>query len=287
MSSSLKQSVNSGLRNLFGVEVVRTRTPVSFDEGWAEERDYWLEVIRDFYKNEYGLDLHESQTDQSLVPPLDTALKIQRANKADADGFFASGYRAAMIYQTELCDYGSPANRMQNILEMGVGLGRLIIHYFPFKAKLYGCDVTPEAAAWTRSKLGHRVEVETTGVEPPLPYPDGLFDFVYANSVFTHVPCSLMDRWAAELQRIIRPGGFLIFSVLDANHYLRDLTYREFHRDFQAVGCRDWAREQGVLMLTYLSRESLFNTWGKHFRVLELRTHYRELSHLICQRAVS
>ncbi len=284
MSRVLKQTVRKGLRNVFGVDVVRTTATVSFDEGWAEERDYWLNVIGDFYQTEYGLKLHASQTDPSLVPPLDTVVKIQRANKADADAFFASGYRTALAYQTELRDYDYPANRMQNMLEMGVGLGRLIIHYFPFEANLYGCDVTPEAVAWTRSKLGHRVQIETTGIEPPLPYPDGIFDFVYANSVFTHVPCSLMDQWAAELRRIIRPGGFLIFSVLDANHYLRDITYREFHNGFQAAGCREWNHDKGVLMLTYLDRESLFTTWGKHFRVLELRAHYRDQSHLICQR---
>jgi SAM-dependent methyltransferase len=286
MSRVLKQTVRSGLRNVLGVDLVRTSADVSFDEGWAEERDYWLGALRNFYKNEYGLNLHESQADQSLVPPLDTVLKIQGGNKADADGFFASGYRTALAYQSELRDYNSPVNRMQTILEMGVGMGRLILQYFPFEANLYGCDVTPEAVAWTRSKLGHRVRVEATGTEPPLPYPDGLFDFVYANSVFTHVPCSLMDRWAAELHRIIKPGGFLIFSVLDANHYLRDITYREFDLAYNAVGCRDWAREKGVLMLTYLSRDFLFTTWGRYFCVLELRAHYRDQSHLICRREV-
>ncbi len=131
MSRVLKQTVRKGLRNVFGVDVVRTTATVSFDEGWAEERDYWLNVIGDFYQTEYGLKLHASQTDPSLVPPLDTVVKIQRANKADADAFFASGYRTALAYQTELRDYDYPANRMQNMLEMGVGLGRLIIHYFP------------------------------------------------------------------------------------------------------------------------------------------------------------
>lgn len=284
MSHVLKRTVSKGLRNLFGVDIVRSKSTGSFDEGWAAERVYWLDVLRDFYQTEYGLNLHVSQTDPSLVPPLDTVVKIQRANKADADAFFASGYRTALAYQKELCNYGSPANQMRNILEMGVGLGRLIIHYFPFQANLYGCDVTPEAVAWTRSKLGHRVQTETTGMEPPLPYPDGLFDFVYANSVFTHVPCSLMDRWAAELRRIIRPGGFLIFSVLDPNHYLRDVTYREFDHRFQSAGCRDWHHDQGVLMLTYLSLDALLTTWGKYFNVLEFRAHYREQSHLICQR---
>ena len=284
MSQFLKQTVHRGLRDLFGVDIVRARPTGSLDEGWVEERAYWLNVLRDFYQTQYGLHLHESQTDQSLVPPLSTVVKIQRANKADRDAFFATGYRTAWAYQTELGDYGARVDRMQNILEMGVGLGRLIIHYFPFQANLFGCDVTPEAAQWTRSKLGHRVQVETTDVAPPLPYSDGLFDFVYANSVFTHIPCQLMDGWAAELRRIIRPGGFLTFSVLDPNHYLRDHTYRDFHKRFQAAGCHDWDHEEGVMMLTYLSREFLLATWGKYFRVLELRPHYRDQAHVICRR---
>jgi SAM-dependent methyltransferase len=284
MSTILKQTIRTGVRNLFGIDIVRVRTTTSFDEGWVEERQYWLDVMRGFYKSRYGLGLHAAQTDPSLVPPLETVIKIQRANKADPDAFFASGYRTALAYQSELCDYESPANRMQNILEMGVGLGRLMIHYFPFQANLYGCDVTPETIEWTRKKLGNRVNIELTGLEPPLPYASGFFDFVYANSVFTHVPCQLIDAWADELRRIIRPGGFLIFSTLDANHYLRDLTYREFHRNYQSAGCSEWDADQGVLMGTYLSKDWLFNTWGKYFRVHELRSQFRDQSHLICQR---
>jgi SAM-dependent methyltransferase len=284
MSRVLKKTVHKGLRELFGLDIVRTTPTAAFDDGWAEERTYWRKILEDFYQRRYGLSLHPQQSDDSLLPPLDTVLKIQQGNKADPDGFFASGYRAVWTYHTELCDYGANVDKMQNILEMGVGLGRLILHYFPFAANLHGCDVTPEAIDWTRSKLGERVQLQATAVEPPLPYADGQFDFVYANSVFTHVPCSLMEAWAAELKRIIKPGGFLIFSVLDANHYLRDRTYREFHSRFEVPGCRDWEQDKGVLMLTYLSREQLFRTWGEHFKVLELRAHYREQSHLICKR---
>jgi SAM-dependent methyltransferase len=284
MSRVLKQTVHKGLRDLFGVDLVRTVPASIFDDGWADERSYWKKVLADYYQEHYGLSLHEQQSDDSLVPPLDTVAKIQQLNKADPNGFFASGYRTVWTYQTELLGYGGQVNRMQNILELGVGLGRLILHYFPFETNLYGCDVTAEAISWTHSKLGHRVQLQTTNIEPPLPYSDNLFDFVYANSVFTHVPCSLMDRWATELRRIIRPGGFLIFSVLDPNHYLRELTYRDFHGRFQTAGCRDWEQDKGVLMLTYLSRDELFSTWGKHFNVLELRGHYRDQSHLICRR---
>ena len=280
MSRAAKKIVRKGLRKVVGVDVVRTAR----DEEWAEERKYWLDVLREFYKTTYDLNLHASQTDSSLIPPLETVLTVQRSNKADPDAFFASAYREILAYQTELLDYGCRADKIQNILEMGMGMGRLIIHYFPFSANLYGCDVTPEAVAWTRSKLGHRVRIEQTAPEPPLPYAGGMFDFVYANSVFTHVPCSLVDRWAAELCRIVKPGGMVIFSVLDANHYLRNITYRDFHRDYQNPGCRDWDERRGVRMRNYLDRKFLFDTWGRYFRVLELRTHYRDQSHLICKR---
>src|SRR5690606_21905900 len=129
MPPVLRKIARKGLRNLFGVDV----HPV-LDEGWAEEREYWGGVLREFYRSNYGLEFHPLQSDESLVAPLETVVKLQRANKADHDAFFTSGYRATLNYQTELLDYGCPANRMQSILEMGVGLGRLIVHYFPFQA---------------------------------------------------------------------------------------------------------------------------------------------------------
>jgi Methyltransferase domain len=147
-------------------------------ESNRDERNYWHGVVRDFYQIQYRLNLDPAQTDSSLVPPLETVVTIQDAGKADPDIFFASGYRTTLAYQTELLDYDYSPAKMKNILEMGVGLGRLIIHYFPFSAQLYGCDVTSGVAAWTKAKLGHRLQVKSTGLEPPLPYPDDHFDFV-------------------------------------------------------------------------------------------------------------
>lgn len=40
-----------------------------------------------------------------------------------------------------------------------------------------------------------------------------------------------------------------------------------------------WAEERD-----YLDRAFLLDTWGRHFRVFELRSHYRDRSHLICKR---
>lgn len=260
------------------------KTEAVFDEGWAEERRYWFDVLQTFYNDAYELQPHEAQSDDSLVPPLDKVNEIQRSNKAHPDTFFASGCRTALAYQQELRDYGASIHQMENILEMGVGLGRLITHLYPFQAHLFGCDVTPHAVEWMRSKHGQRVDTAETGLEPPLLYDDSKFDFVYANSVFTHIPRELTEPWVAELQRIVRPGGFLITSVFDANHYFREVTYRDFHRDYVIAGCRDWNHERGVHMMTYHSRDFIHVTWGRYFKVLEIRPHYRDQSHVICQK---
>ena len=40
-----------------------------------------------------------------------------------------------------------------------------------------------------------------------------LFDLIYAVSVFTHLDLDLGRRWLADLHRILKPGGLLLFSV--------------------------------------------------------------------------
>ena len=50
-------------------------------------------------------------------------------------------------------------------------------------------------------------------MEPPLPYSDASFDLIYAFSVFTHLTEPLQHLWMAEMRRVLRPGGYLLFST--------------------------------------------------------------------------
>jgi predicted SAM-dependent methyltransferase len=64
---------------------------------------------------------------------------------------------------------------------------------------------------------------------PPTKYPAGKFDFIYALSVFTHLPELDQLAWMDEFHRILRPGGYLLLSLHGA-YYLSILNERERQR---------------------------------------------------------
>jgi len=57
------------------------------------------------------------------------------------------------------------------------------------------------------------VNAKETELEPPLPYSEGSFDFLYAFSVFTHMSVELASAWVREFERVVRPGGLVWFTI--------------------------------------------------------------------------
>jgi ubiquinone/menaquinone biosynthesis C-methylase UbiE len=56
-------------------------------------------------------------------------------------------------------------------------------------------------------------QFEVNGLAPPLAYEANHFDFIYALSVFTHLPESLQTAWMSELARVLKPGGYLLMTT--------------------------------------------------------------------------
>lgn len=129
------------------------------------------------------------------------------------------------------------------LLDFGCGCARLtrrLIADTP--ADVFGSDYNPRLVAWCRENLTGGT-FSQNDLEPPLPYPDAMFDLVIARSVFTHLTEELQVRWMAEMRRVIRPGGLLYFSM---------------HGPFLAAGLDRESRrrlESGELVVTYRSAE--------------------------------
>jgi SAM-dependent methyltransferase len=253
-------------------------------ELWRQERQYWRARLREWFQKQYGCGLDPIQDDDATVPSHGLVAQIQTQRKCHPDVYFATGCRNVLEFLRELQAHGFTPDRYERILEFGVGLGRLIRHFVPLKARLFGCDVTPDALDFTRKVLGTRVALTQNGLAPPLPYDNGQFDFVYANSVFTHIQMADTTPWINELGRILRPGGALIVTVFEPNRYLVHLSQREFDEMASDPGFLEWGTSDVNERFMYMTPAKLQEVWSREFEILELRHHYRDQSHLVMRR---
>lgn len=108
---------------------------------------------------------------------------------------------------------GAAPGRYERALEIGAGTG-----YFSLNLMLDGTimhatatDIAPGMLAALRAnadRLGLDVDAVAAGAED-LPFPDESFDLVIGHAVLHHIPD--LDRAAAELLRVLRPGGTAVF----------------------------------------------------------------------------
>jgi SAM-dependent methyltransferase len=90
---------------------------------------------------------------------------------------------------------------------------------------LHGVDYNPELVDWCRANLVFG-EFSVNGSMPPLAFANSKFDVVYAFSVFTHMAVDMQGAWMGELVRILKPGGYLLFST-HGDRYLHHLSANE------------------------------------------------------------
>jgi SAM-dependent methyltransferase len=100
----------------------------------------------------------------------------------------------------------------QRALDFGCGCGRIARHMLPVVAELHGVDHNRRLVRWCERNLKPG-SFRPNGMQPPLPFPAGRFDLVWAWSVFTHLPADLQRLWISELGRVVAPGGLIIFTT--------------------------------------------------------------------------
>jgi SAM-dependent methyltransferase len=145
-----------------------------------------------------------------LPPPL---LRVQVMGSSNPEAFLAQGRRAAQIIADVVGRSGRPMEELEAVLDFGCGSGRVMRRWVDLAGpQLFGSDYNPQLVSWCKANLPF-ASFEVNKLEPPLPFEDEQFDLVYALSVFTHLDESLQHDWIAELHRVLRPGGLLVFST--------------------------------------------------------------------------
>jgi SAM-dependent methyltransferase len=145
------------------------------------------------------------------IPP--GRLRVLVSGTADPEYFLDTGRRQAALFERMLERNGRSLREPTVMLDFGCGCGRIARWWGDRdQLELHGCDPDEQLIRWTRENLPF-LRSTLSAYDPPLPYADNTFDVVYALSVFTHQPEEHVTTWMAELRRILRPGGHLLFSV--------------------------------------------------------------------------
>lgn len=161
------------------------------------------------------------------LPPGELVFLV--AGAKDLRWFIRSGKLGQQALLDILAKNGRPLATMENILDFGCGVGRVIRHFHRFRGpRFHGVDYNPLLINWCRRRLSH-AEFSTNEAQQKLLCADNTFDLVYALSIFTHLPEDRQFFWVAELSRILKPGGFLFITV---------------HGEYHLKGFPDEAREK-------------------------------------------
>jgi SAM-dependent methyltransferase len=212
--------------------------------------------------------------DSAPYPPLELANRVGTLVEEDA---IAEYERHGSLHRRDIVrilpdEWSFDGKR---VLDFGCGAGRTLRHFTDeaTRCEIWGCDIDEASIAWLKDNLSPPFQFVRGGEEPPLPFPAGHFDLIWAVSVFTHLADS-WARWLCELHRLLRPGGLLLASFHgEGSAGLLNHQWPAAEWDEDRIGMTVLYRRQSWAAggpFAYHSRWWLTEHWGRAFEVVEL-----------------
>lgn len=107
--------------------------------------------------------------------------------------------------------------------EVGCGYGRMVVVLAEAAARVVGFERQPEFLEEAR-RLHPRIEFRPVETLARLDAEDASFDFVLTFTVLQHLTNPVAARAAAEIKRVVSPGGFvLLCEETDEGHLAGDI----------------------------------------------------------------
>jgi SAM-dependent methyltransferase len=208
------------------------------------------------------------------LPAPPAHLRARVAGFTDLDKFLGIGRTVLGDLKILVEQAGRDFDTFHSILDFGCGCGRVARYLRPDGRSITGTDIDVGAIEWCRENLRCVGTFDVNGHAPPLNYPDQRFDFIYAISVFTHLPEDLEVSWLKELRRILKPGGLLIATTIGEAD-LRTLVpdNEEALRQFQQSGFYFTTKFKtenlpDLYGLSFHERSYIEAEWSKYFNIL-------------------
>lgn len=163
--------------------------------------------------------------DEEIILRTAVLREEEASKKLNADYYFWSGYTTMLAWLRHLEKHAFNLRTASAIMEPGCGSARLIRHLRCIDGiRLVGTDIKSEFISWCQCNVPD-IEFYVNDLIPPLSFAENdSFDMVFAESVFTHIPLENQGLWIEELNRVLRPGGYLVATVLGRHHQSRMLS---------------------------------------------------------------
>ncbi len=129
---------------------------------------------------------------------------------------FEPSYLEGRVFINYVLEKAIQPDTPQRVLDFGCGWGRMsrILSRATGSALIerHGCDVSTVALDVVRRSMPS-FWTQKTNYFPPSTYRDGLFDVIFAYSVFSHLSEDSARAWGQEFARILAPGGRLVVTT--------------------------------------------------------------------------
>lgn len=184
--------------------------------------------------------------------------------------FLKNGEAALRTFADAVDRNGGSFEAANRVLDLGCGCGRLARHLPKLtKAEIFGVDYNPRLIKWCKDNL--QGKFSKNQLTPPLEFPDAHFDVVYLLSVFTHLKIETQNEWLAELERVIRPGGFALVTFHDEDHAgLKKVNLEKDALIEKRVHVHNDTSEGSNFLSTFQTRDAVREDFSKFFDVVEI-----------------
>ncbi|UMM21349.1 hypothetical protein L5515_003067 [Caenorhabditis briggsae] len=132
-------------------------------------------------------------------------------------------------------------NENVHCLDIGCGIGGVMLDIADFGAKLTGVTIAPNEAEIGNEKfaalgLSNKCKIVAADCHK-MPFEDSVFDVAYAIYSLKYIPN--LEKVMEEIQRVLKPGGkFIVYDLIKTNDYDKDnqLHFETLHHLEYACG---------------------------------------------------